>query len=57
MSDITSTDFIGDTAVCGVFRAKVALFLDDDDDAVTYSQISEAGNMMEVVDGECTHQW
>lgn len=36
MSNIASTDFVGDTAVCGVFGAEVSLFLDDDDDAVTY---------------------
>lgn len=35
MSNITSTDFVGDTAVCGVFGTEVSLFLDDDDDAVT----------------------
>ena len=35
MSDIASTDLVCDTAVCGVFRAKISLFLDDDDDAVT----------------------
>lgn len=57
MSDIASTDFVSDTAVCGVFGAKVALFLDDDDDAVTYSRKSEAENTMEVVDCECIYQW
>jgi hypothetical protein len=35
MSNIASTDFVGDTAVCGVFGTEVSLFLDDDDDAVT----------------------
>jgi hypothetical protein len=37
MSNIASTNFVGDTAVCGVFGTEVSLFLNDDDDAVTYS--------------------